>query len=332
MLVKKFRQTGPDVVILIVATILLTWIGAFIHPQLPSYQGFDVRPMPLFSLLMSVTSFSPLFSVFAAFLLVLFIAGLLVNFNTSAFFISERNFLPALVFGLLSSFLPQYQIMSPVLPAALLLVLGIWRIIESYKVQGTAFSLFDAGLLIGTGSLFYAGLIWFGVLLIIGIVILRSGSLTELIISILGLAAPLFIVYGFLYVTGSDMDSQLMTIKYNLFGKESHYSIYGLTLGVMIGSGIIVLISVTQLLSAINTKKIKSRKTFILLLWTFLIALGVAVLFKTVSAEMLWIIAIPATYFITHYFVFSRSKRLPGIMLVLLFVLSALVQIVSLVR
>ena len=67
MLLKKFRQTGPDVVILIVIIILLTWLGAFLHPQLPSDQGFDVKPMPLFNLLMSVTCFSPLFSVFVAF-------------------------------------------------------------------------------------------------------------------------------------------------------------------------------------------------------------------------------------------------------------------------
>ena len=63
--------------------------------------------------------------------------------------------------------------------------------------------------------------------------ILRSGSLTELIISILGLVTPLFIVYGFLYVTGNDMDSQLSAITYNLFGKDAHYSIPGLTLGVL---------------------------------------------------------------------------------------------------
>lgn len=332
MLLKKFRQTGPDVVILIITIILLTWLGAFLHPHLPSYQGFDVKPMPLFSLLMSVTCFNPLFSVFVAFLLVLLISGLLVNFNTSAFFISERNFLPALIYGLLSSYFPQFQIMNPVLPAALFLILGIRKIIESYKVQGQAFSLFDAGLLISTGSLFYAGLIWFGLLLIIGIAIFRSGSLTELIISILGLATPLFLVYGFLYVTGNDMDSQLSAISWNLFGKDSHHSITGLTLGVLVTAGTIVLISLTQLLSAINTKKIKSRKTFILLLWTFFLAMGIYFLFKPVSAEMHWIIAIPPSYFITHYFVFSRAKRLPGIILGVLFILSALVQIDNLLK
>lgn len=330
MLRKKFRETGPDVVILIVIIFLLTWTGAFLHPHLPAYQGFDVKPMPLFNLFMNATNFSPLFSVIVASLLVLLIAFLLVNFNTSAFFISERNFLPALIYVLLSGYFPLYQILNPVLPAAVFLILGIRKIIESYKVQGTAFSFFDAGMLISVGSLFYAGLIWFGLLLIIGIAILRTGSIKEIIISILGLATPVFIVYGFLYVTGKDMDSMLSAVTYNLFAKDSHYSIPVLTLVVLIISGIIVLISVAQLLSAINSKKIKSRKTFILFLWTLFICAAVYFLLNPVSVEIYWLAVIPTSYFLSHYFVFSRSKLLPEIMLAVLFVLAALVQVVNL--
>jgi hypothetical protein len=281
---------------------------------------------------MSVTGFSPLFSVIVASLLVLLIAFLLVNFNTSAFFISERNFLPALIYILLSCYFPELQILNPVLPAAVFLILGIRKIIESYKVQGTAFSFFDAGMLISVGSLFYAGLIWFGLLLIIGIAILRTGSITEVIISILGLAVPVFIVYGFFYVTGKDMGSLLSAVTYNLFTKDANYIFTVLTLVVLIISGIIVLISVTHLLSAINSKKIKSRKTFVLLLWTFFIVAGVYLLLDPVSAEINWLGVIPPSYFLSHYFVFSRSKLLPEIMLAVLFVLAALVQVVNLLQ
>jgi hypothetical protein len=288
--------------------------------------------MPLFRLLMSFTSFSPLFSVIIACLLVLLIAVLLVNFNTSAFFISERNFLPALIYILLSCYFPQYQILNPVLPAAIFLILGIRKIIESYKVQGTAFSLFDAGMLISIGSLFYASLIWFGLLLIIGIAILRTGSMKEVIISVLGLATPLFIVYGFFYVTGKDMDSMLSAVTYNLFTKDGNVIIHTLTLAVLIFSAIIVLISVAQLLSAINSKKIKSRKTFILLLWTFLIIAGVTLLSDPVSAEIYWLAIIPTSYFLTHFFVFSRRRLLPEIMLAAIFALAALVQVVNLLQ
>lgn len=330
MLRKKFRETGPDVIILIGIILLLTWTGAFLHPHLPSDLGFDIKPMPLFGLLMSITSFSPLFSVFIACLLVLLIAVLLVNFNTSAFFISERNFLPALIYILLGCYFPQYQILNPVLPAAVFLILGVRKIIESYKVQGTAFSLFDAGMLISVGSLFYASLIWFGLLLIIGIAILRTGSLEEVIISVLGLAAPVFIFYGFSYVAGKDMDSMQSEVTYNLFSKNGNNNIQLLNRVVLIISGIIVLISVGQLLSAINSKKIKSRKTFILLLWTFLIIAGVILLFDPVSAEIHWLAVIPPSYFLSHFFVFSRRRLLPEIMLAALFLLAALVQVVNL--
>jgi hypothetical protein len=330
MLRKKFRETGPDIIILIAVILLLTWTGSFLHPHLPANQGFDVKPMPLFDLLMSATCFSPLFSVIIAFLLVLLIVFLLVNFNTSAFFISERNFLPALIYIFLSGYFPRYQILNPVLPAAVFLILGIRKIIESYKVQGTAFSLFDAGMLISVGSLFYAGLIWFGLLLIIGIAILRTGSLKEIIISIIGLATPVFIVYGFFYVTGKDMNSMLSAVTYNLFTKDAHYTVPVLTLVVLIISGVIVLISVAQLLSAINSKKIKSRKTFILFLWTFFIVAAVYFFLDPVSIEIQWLAVIPPSYFLSHYFVFSRSKLLPEIMMVTLMVLVALVQVVNL--
>jgi hypothetical protein len=332
MLRKKFRETGPDVVILIGIILLLTWTGAFLHPQLPADLGFNIKPMPLFSLLLSFTSFSPLFSVIIACLLVLLIAVLLVNFNTSAFFISERNFLPALIYILLSCYFPQYQILNPALPAAIFLILGIRKIIESYKVQGTAFSLFDAGMLISIGSLFYASLIWFGLLLIIGIAILRTGSMKEVIISVLGLATPVFIVYGFFYVTGKDMESMLSAVSYNLFAKDGNVIIQLLTLIILIISGIIVLISVGQLLSAINSKKIKSRKTFILFLWTFLIIAGVYLLSDPVSEEILWLAMIPPSYFLSHFFVFSRRRLLPEIMLAALFLLAALAQVVNLLQ
>lgn len=332
MLRKKFRKTGPDVVILIFIILLLTWLGAFLHPRMPSDQGFDVKPMPLFDLLLSVSSFSPFISTIVAFLIVILICVLMVNFNTSAFFISERTFLPAIMYALLSGYFPIYQILNPVLPAAVFLLLGIRKIIESYKVQYTAFSFFDAGMMFGIGSLFYANMIWFGALLLIGIAILRTGNIKEIIISFLGLVTPVFIVYGIMYVSGSNMDSQLSAISYNLFTRDAHYTIRGLTLVVLITAGVLILVSITQLLSAINTKKIKSRKTFILLLWTFFLIFVIYFLSKTVSAEIHWLTVIPPCYFLSHYFVFSRAKMLPEIMMAVLFILTALVQIVHLVQ
>jgi len=223
-------------------------------------------------------------------------------------------------------------VLNPLLPAAVFLILAIRRVMDSYKIQGTAFPFFDAGMLISTGSLFYANLIWFGLLLLIGLAILRTGSIKEIIISVIGLATPIFIFSGFFYLAGKDMNSLLSAVTYNLFTKEIYYSIPTITLVVLIMSGLIILIAVAHLLSVINSKKIKSRKTFILFFWTFFIAASVAVLFKSVSAEIHYLTAIPVSYFLSHYFVFTKKKLLPEIMIAVLFVLAAVVQIANLVK
>lgn len=331
MLLKKFRQSGPDVMILTVIILIFTWLGSFLHPRLPSAQGFDEMPMPLFSLLLSVSSFSAFFSVFTAFLLVLLIAYLLVNFNTSSFFISERTFLPAVVFILLAALFPEYQLLSPVLPAAVFLILAIRTMVGSYKVHGTAYSFFDAGVLIGIGSLFYAPLIWMGLILFAGILILRTVNLREIIISIFGLATPLFIVYGILYVAGKNMQDQLSAVFWNLFGRETGYTVSEIKLALMITAGVLILIAAVHLLQVLNMKKVKSRKTFSLLLWTFFITLGITLFFGSVSAEIYCLLIIPPSYIITHYFVFSKAKRFPGIMMAILFLIAAAAQVLPLV-
>lgn len=331
MLVKRFRETSPGAIFLIVIVILFTWTGAFLNPQHPSDFGFDVKPMPLFGFLLHMAGFNPLFSVIVAFIIAGFVSYLMVSFNTSVFFISERNFLPALLFILLTGIFPVQHVLNPVLPAAVFLILGVQRIMYSYRVQGTSFSFFDAGMLIGTGTLFYASLIWLGMLLLVGIAILRTLNLKEIIISVLGLATPSFVLYGFFYVTGRDMDSMRDAVTWNLFTKDVDFIFSGLNIAVLLISGVVILISVVQLLSAINAKKIKSRKTFVLLFWALLIIAAEYFIFRSVSVEIFWLAAIPPTYFLSHYFVFSRKKILSEIMLSVLFVLAAVVQIVNLV-
>jgi hypothetical protein len=329
MLFKKFRETGPDAIFLIFIVLVLTWTGSFLQPHSPAELYFDIKPMPLFGFLLAFTGLNPLLSVLSAFILVVLISFMLVNFNTSVFFISERTFLPALIYGLLTSFFPQQQVLNPVLPASVFLILAIRRIMDSYKIQGTAFPFYDAGMLISIGSLFYASFVWFGLLLIIGIAILRTWNIKDILISAFGLVTPIFILYGFFYVTGKDMHLMLAAVTYNLFTKVSNFDISQETLAAIIISGFIILISVTHLLRSINAKKIKSRKTFVLLFWIIIIATALFLMFKSVSVEIIWLTAIPASYFLSHYLVFVKRKRIPEILLAILFILSGFVQLLK---
>jgi hypothetical protein len=217
--------------------------------------------------------------------------------------------------------------LNPVLPAAFLLMLAVMRIMDSYRKPEIAFNFFDAAILISIGSLFYANMIWLGLLVIIGIALLRTGNIGEIALSLLGLATPYILTIGLYYVLGKDLDLLFSDIKDNLFGDTNGYSFQRLTIIVLIYSGIIILISIGFLSTQMNSKKIKSRKTFYLLLWWFLISLAIYFILPSISVEIIWIIGIPASYFLAHYFVFVRKKLLPEIVFTVFFLLILLIQI-----
>jgi hypothetical protein len=109
MILRIFKGTGPGVILLITVTIVATWISAFIHPSEVTSLQFDSNPMPLFDLLTAVIGNGGHPGVVFAFLMAGFISFLVVNFNTTSFFINERTYLPAL-FYILSGLFPEYQI------------------------------------------------------------------------------------------------------------------------------------------------------------------------------------------------------------------------------
>jgi hypothetical protein len=330
-MLRFFRGTAPGTIFLIAITLIGLWISAFIDPQLPRSDIYETNPMPLYSLFRLVALNSPGAGVAASFILLSLMMFLLVNFNTSHFFISERTFLPSLIYLFFCSLFPQYQVMNPVLPAALFLMLAIMRIIGSYRKAGVASNYFDAGVLISIGTLFYANLIWFGILLIIGIALLRTGSPGEILIAITGLLTPFIITAGLYYVTGMNLHLLVWDLKENLVGSSADFEFHRVTIVVLICFAMVLAASLFFLIMHINSKKIKSRKTFWLLLWTFIISLLLYFLSPAVSVEMMWIMSIPASYLVVHFFVFSTRKVITEIIFSVMLLLVFLVQILYMV-
>jgi hypothetical protein len=328
MLLRIFRGTGPGVVLLIFLAACGIWLNAAVEPRLPESFHYDLNPMPLYTFLRNMALKSAMGGTIFSFVAVLFMTFLLVNFNTSVFFINERTFLPSLIYVLLTGLFPSYQLFNPVLPSSLLLMLAIRRIMDAYRKNGTAYNFFDASLIISIGSLIYADLIWFGLLSFIGIALLRTISIKEIMLTILGLCTPLAITAGIYYVTGSDLKGLVNTAGFNLFGNAGNYYFSRVTVSGLVVIGLTILISLFYLLSVMNGKKIKSRKTFSLLIWTFIISFVVYFAVPSVSVEMVYIAAIPLSYFLTHYFVFIKKKILPEIFLSALIIIVAVIQVI----
>jgi hypothetical protein len=327
MFLRIFKQTGPGVIFLIILTLVGIWISALMNQRLHPRFIYETDPMPLYGLLKVVIHNSHSVGVILSFLMVSLMAFLLVNFNTTVFFIHERTFLPALFYILLGGFFPDHQLLNPVLPASIFLMLALMRILNGYHTTGTAYSYFDAGLLISTGSLFYANLIWFGILVIVGIALLRTGNLQEIVIAILGLLTPYLLAFGIYYVIGKDPGLLWTQLSENMYTKATYYPFQRLTVVTIIYCCALIFISLAQVFNQMNTKKIKSRKTFSLLSWTFIISILVYVLLPAVSIEMIWITAIPVCYYLSHYFVFVKKNLMPEILFTFFLLFVILIQV-----
>lgn len=328
-MLRIFKGTSPGVIALMALTLAVFWTGAFIHPQSPFTGSQGAGPMPLYGIIVYLIGNFPAAGTIFSFIICILVMFLLVNFNTSQFFIHERTFLPATLYILLSSLFPQSRGLNPALPAVVFLMLAIRRIIDSYRKPGIAYNFFDAGVLIGIGTLFYANLVWLGILAIVGIVIIRTGNLKEIVVSILGLITPLAITAGLYFVLGKDLTSLFQNFKENLFGEAGDYLFGRLSVAAVIFCGLALIVSIAFLVRGINSKKIKARKTFSILLWAFFISLLLYFALPSVSVEMIWITAMPSSYILAHYFIFSRRKIFPEIIFTGFFLLVLVIQVID---
>lgn len=327
MVLKIFRGTGPGVVFLIFIVALLVWFIPLTQPQYNASFHYDIHPMPLYNLLSAVVGTNSLLAVSVSFLLVLIISILIVSFNTAVFFINERTFLPGLIYILFSGLFPHFQTLNPVLPAALFLIITLRRIMASYRRSGVSINFFDAAILISVGALFYANLIWFGLVIFIGIGILRTANLKEIFFAILGLCIPVAITLGILYVSGKDISMFFADCRYNLFAETGDYYLSRIVISGLFIAGLSLLVCFFYLLSSMNTKKIKSRKTFTELIWILIISATIFFVLPSTSVEIIYIAAIPISYLFAHYFVMNKKKVLPEIIFTALFIVIAVFQI-----
>jgi len=331
MILRLFKGTGPGVMFLISLTLFLLWAGSLINPAVDQVSLYEKHPLPFYSLLKTILGNIPFAGVLFSFLVVSLIAFMIVNFNTADFFIHERTFLPAFFYILLSGVFPGYQLLNPVIPASLFLLFAIIRINDVYRKTGLANNFFDAGLLIGTGSLFYGNLIWFMLLILIGIAVYRSFNIIELATSFIGLFTPWILTFCFYYIFDKDPGSLLTLLKNNLVGVPELYLFSKAELVVLLSVSLVILVSFVYLLMTMNSKKIKSRKTFYLLIWVFLISVALYAFVPSVSVEIVWILFIPFSYLLTHYFLFIKRGLFRKILFYLLLSQVLLMQILHLV-
>ncbi|MFN2314536.1 MAG: DUF6427 family protein [Bacteroidales bacterium] len=304
-MIKFFRGSGIGPVTMVTLAALALWVGYFITPPLMVQPSGD-QPMPLWGLVTRALEGLPLLAVILSFALMLLVAIVMVRFNTSIFFIPRRTYLPALFYILFFALFPGEMVLNPALPAALLILAGLWRMVSAYRVNGMAFNFFDAALLISSAGMFYAGSVWMIILVIIGALIFRSPDLRELTITVAGAILPWLVLYAVWFVTGGDLTDLTDIISHNLFDDQTSDFRSRTLVILLVITGLNLIPALLSLLREKPTYKIRSRKTFELFIWMIFLCAVAYILVPAVSLEIIAVAAIPLAFIMANFIAFTR--------------------------
>jgi|WetSurMetagenome_2_1015567.scaffolds.fasta_scaffold15459_2 hypothetical protein len=326
MLVRLFRGTGPGLVLLILLAAAALWAGTWLNPA-----SVDMAPvigsMPLWNVVLQLSPSSAEARIVISFVLMLLMSLVLIRFNISEFFINRRTFFPGLLYIMIYSVFQRYMVFNPALPTALLITIALWRMIVSYRQNGVAYNFFDAALMISSAGLFYADALWFLALVFIGTLLLRSPDLREIFVALIGALLPWVFLYAIWYLTGKNLADLNTLIINNLFEKAAPVLWSRTFIILLCALGLNLLISLYVVFADMTTKKVKSRKTFAMLLWLFAISAAVFFFVPSASAEIVAIAAIPAVFVISDYYVFARKLLMPEILFALMVIMIVIARI-----
>ena len=124
--------------------------------------------------------------------------------------VSEKNnHIPALLLGIFLSYATSQNSLHPLLFAQLLLSISIWRFLSVYKSDRAFSAVFDGAFSLSAAAILYPPYILFLLLGFIGLLTLRSFSLREWVLTLVGIITPYFFYFSLLFLFDKSLPDAL---------------------------------------------------------------------------------------------------------------------------
>ena len=255
------KSNNPALTVINLVLIILYRIIFLFHPIDTSFVFHHTEPASKFFMRFCLlTSLSPLWLLVSGGVLC-FIESLLVNRIINHHKVAtKKNYLGGIMFVIFTAFMPECQVLSPALISSLFLLLIINKMFDLSKPDKQYGSIFDLGFLSGIAMLFYFPSIYLLVLVIIGFLTMRTGTLRGILIILTGFFAVLLTVFTvyFWFDRLPEMVLDMTNLQNRIpLGKISLTRIEGIELIGLAFIGAWVLLNIPSILysSVIQTRK-----------------------------------------------------------------------------
>lgn len=321
MLLRLFKGFMPTNLVAILLFAVFFWARVFFDTTNPGIY-IDQNPMLLYKLVMDffISIDIQLLNKLVAFLLVLLQAFIVVAINNHFNLLGYRSYMPAFFFVLITANFTNYMQLQPILFANTLFLFAWIRMKKAKGKQNALANYFDASLLIGLASLFYFNFIYLVIILLINILISRPGNLKEIGMAGFGVVLIWYLFFMSYYIA----DSSVYDINALLSFEPGISDFMNLSLSTKIADAfflLLVLISSLALFKYYNSLNINIRIN--LKLFFYLFVVGILLIYLTNSSyELVYLIAIPVSLFLSLFFMNVRSKLFADLLLFLALLLS----------
>jgi hypothetical protein len=310
--IRFFSNAHPLSVFLLFLLGALIRIPFFMHPVMPVES--DVSGEWYAWLSLSVLSrFSEMPFLYPALAyIIIFIQGLSLNgfINNQKLFASP-NLLFVLSYIIFTAFLPQWNTLSPQLWISIITTLLLQRLMLVYQKPSVSNDLFILSCLTGVGSLLYKPAIVLGLMLCAGLLIFRSFRPAEWVILLSGWLLPYYLGFSFLFIFDQwEHAAELLPLfewqKPILFNRAEDFII-------------IILISIPMLIGFYYAQKNAMRMLVLpRKIWAFVFVvslISVSFLFsgKFFVLDGLFLLMLPASYYITAFLYYPVVKFYPSL-------------------
>lgn len=318
MFINFFRQAGWINFLILPFILMMLWV--FILPRNELINSENAFPLFLLSAKYLLDYREVMIGV--AVTLILFQAYYLNYIINHHGVIREQTHLPALVYVVLMSSLPEQLSLSPMVFANLFILMAFNSVLHFYHAEHAAMKAFDAGTFLGIAGLFYwPSVILFGFLLS-SLLIIRVFNWKEWVAGLAGLALPLFFLSLYFYLTDSfnwesyeRLAEPFYKVQFSAVYIQSYIMVFVVLTVILIGSLI-------RFFSDLNTyTKLKNRRYFQVLIWFLLFSLLAYFISDKKSMIGLSFVALPLSVFIANYF-FTIRRLMIGELLFLLLLIS----------
>lgn len=291
----------------------------------PFYEGED--QMIFYKLLIHPLSDYPVQAAYLALGLVI-VSGILIQRIYNEYgFVRTKNLLPFSLFLLTVTGFKTMHAMHPVYFSVIFILLAIYKLFSAYDCRKPYSQLFDAGLLMGTASLFYLNILVLLPAFIVGGTILgRETRWREIVLLLAGTLLPWVFVSGFLFLQGDFakimqmLEANLLTQKKDIF---SDYRLMIFLCYVLL----LTLMGSYRIIRQYEEKKISIRQYFLVFFLIFASEVLSLFLIPSASEEALILAAVPVAFLLSNM-LSSMKRSIPGeIMLYLLLGLNLFAQL-----